>query len=195
MDLNLVDVSYEIFNGMKEKQQDKYKNLCHCQNCSDKNDEDGLYPHCSHFSTCASDEIAKQLEEVINAIERRLIDRGFNVLGDFLGYYDKYVLWYVPNTYQNYDGEVETSKWGHVEIHSKEKVFNPYKYCGGYGFEYEKLGELSITQELWDMTKKCIYKLNLFSFDGKEICFDDPYPEPRTIYYQGSDVPISGRYE
>lgn len=136
----------------------------------------------------------KWIDKAIEMLDYRLIDRGFNVCGDWLGYYDKYCLYYVPKIYQEWNGKTKISDWGFIEIHSKDKVFNPYKYVGGDEYEYEKLGEYQITEELWEEIKKQIIKNN-YIINKKKICFDNPYPEPRVRFYQGSDVPISGNYE
>ena len=58
----MIDKAYEIFGNLSREEQNKYIKLCDCKNCLDKDDEGGLYAHCAHFSTCASDIILKQLE-------------------------------------------------------------------------------------------------------------------------------------
>lgn len=60
-DLENVDETYEIFSNMTDEQQNRYKEICNCSHCLDKDDEDGLYPHCAHFSICATDEIQKEM--------------------------------------------------------------------------------------------------------------------------------------
>ena len=93
------------------------------------------------------------LPKAIEMLNMRLIDRGFNVLDDWLGYYDEYVLHYVPQTYINNRGEKEVLNWGKLEIHCKEKVFNPYKYCNGDGYEFEKLTEMTMKEKHWKIIK------------------------------------------
>ena len=133
------------------------------------------------------------LNKAIEMLNYRLIDRGFNINQEWLGYYDKYVLHYIPEKHWN-GYEEETLSWGTLEIHEKQKVFNPYKYCGGSGIEYEKLNELSIYKKQWEVIEKYI-RFNDYKIGEKKVCFDNPYPKPRIEFYQGSDVPISGRYE
>ena len=134
------------------------------------------------------------LPKAIEMLNMRLIDRGFNVLDDWLGYYDEYVLHYVPQTYINNRGEKEVLNWGKLEIHCKEKVFNPYKYCGGNGYEFEKLTEMSMKEKHWKIIKQYI-RLDDYQVCGKKVCFDNPYPRPRVEFIDGSDVPVNGYYE
>lgn len=135
------------------------------------------------------------IDKAIESIDNRLLDKGFNICGDWLGYYDEYALYFVPRKHVNWYGEEETSEWGTLEIHTKTKVFNPYKYCGGDGYEYEKIGEFSILENQWKDVRTYLYRNNYMINDKKVCCFDNPYPEPRVEFYQGSDVPINGRYE
>ena len=147
--------------------------------------------------------LGKKLETLVNenewllkAIEMvnlRVVDRGFNVHFKWLGFYDNYCLHYVPECWVNYKGVREELNWGYLEVHSKEKVFNPYAYCGGYGYEYEELGKMVMNEKMWGVIKKYIM-YNDYEIDGKKICFDNPYYE-RVEFYQGSDVPINGEYE
>lgn len=60
----MIDKAYEKFDNMKEHDYEILKQLCNCENCQDKDDEDGLYKHCAHFSTCATDIILKTIEEM-----------------------------------------------------------------------------------------------------------------------------------
>lgn len=129
------------------------------------------------------------LEKAIELLDYRLIDRGFNINLQWLGYYDEYVLHYVPQTHINNRGEKEVLNWGKLEIHNKQKVFNPYKYCNGNGVEYEKLNEFSIYKKQWDVIEKYI-RLNDYKVGEKKVCFDNPYPRPRVEYIGDSDVPI-----
>ena len=133
----------------------------------------------------------------IESISNRLLDKGFNINGDWLGYYDEYALHFEPHKYQDYEGNTVESEWGDLEIHSKIKVFNPYLYVGGDGYEYEKLSELSISVDLWKEVKKVIRNgtYGNYKIDGKKVCFDNPYPAQRVEFYQGSDVSINGYYE
>lgn len=118
------------------------------------------------------------LPKAIEMLNFRLVDRGFNVLDDWLGFYDEYVLHYIPSEYGN---------WGTVEIHSKEEVFNPYKYCNGKGFEYEKLGEFTLYKRQWETIEKYI-RFDGYQVYGKKVCFDNPYPNPQPNFIDGSDV-------
>jgi len=130
----------------------------------------------------------------INSIGNRLLDKGFNINGDWLGYYDEYVLYFEPHKYQDYEGNTVESEWGDLEIHSKIKVFNPYLYVGGDGYEYELLSELSMNKELWQKVKEQIRKMGKV-INGKKVCFNNPYPTPRVEFIDGSDVPTNGFYE
>lgn len=134
------------------------------------------------------------LEKAVEMLDYRLIDKGFNINNQWLGYYDEYALHYVPQIYVNNRCEKEVLNWGKLEIHNKKRVFNPYTYCNGKGIKYEKLNEFSIYREQWDVIKKYIV-LNSHKVGEKKVCFDNPYPEPRVEFYQGSDVPINGYYE
>lgn len=124
------------------------------------------------------------LPKAIELIGHRLVSRGFNINNDWLGYYDEYALHYIPS---------ECGEWGIVEIHSKRGVFNPYKFVGGDGYEYEKLGEFDIYDKQWEVIKEYIIWTGK-EIDGKKVCFDDPYYE-RPRFIGGSDVPINGYYE
>ena len=135
----------------------------------------------------------KWLPKAIEMLNMRLIDKGFNVLDQWLGYYDEYVLHYVPNTYYN-GYEEEVLNWGKLEIHKKSRVFNPYKYCNGKGIEYEKLTEMEMKEKHWKVIKKYIL-FNDHKVNEKKVCFDNPYPRPRVEFIDGSDVPVSGYYE
>lgn len=127
------------------------------------------------------------LDKAMELLDHRLVSRGFNVLDQWLGYYDEYCLHFIPNPHYE-DGS------GTVEIHSKEEVFNPYKYCGGKGIEYEKLGEFSMYYRQWETLRGHIIG-NDYKVGNKNVCFDNPYPTPRPQFIDGSDVPISGYYE
>ena len=134
------------------------------------------------------------IPQAIESISNRLLDKGFNICGDWLGYHDAYVLHYVPHTYYNREGEEVCSQQGELEIHTKEEVFNPYKYCNGKGYEYEKIAEFSILESQVEILKKYLY-LTGREIDGKKVSFENPYPRQRVEFYQGSDVPINGDYE
>ena len=134
------------------------------------------------------------LPKAIEMLHLRLIDKGFNVLDQWLGFYDTYTLHYVPKEWINNRGEKETLNHGTLEIHSKEKVFNPYKYCGGDGYEYELLTTMSIREKHWNVIEKYI-RFNDYKVYDRKVCFDDPYPEQPIEFIDGSDVPISGYYE
>lgn len=134
------------------------------------------------------------LDKAIEMLNYRLIDRGFNINQEWLGYHDKYVLHYVPQTYINNRGKEEALEWGILEVHCKKKVFNPYKYCNGNGVEYKKLNEFSIYKKQWEVMEKYI-RFNDYKVGEKNVCFDNPYPRPRVEFYQDSDVPINGNYE
>lgn len=133
------------------------------------------------------------LPKAIEMLNMRLIDRGFNVLDQWLGFYDEYCLVYVPEKLWN--GEYyEELNWGKLEIHSKTNVFNPYKFCGGYGYEFKKLTEMNMKEKHWNIIKEYIvfndYKIN----DKKVDVLSDPYYK-RIEFIDGSDVPINNDYE
>ena len=123
--------------------------------------------------------------DAIESISNRLLDKGFNALGYWLGYYDEYVLHYVPD--EHYGG------YGNLEIHCKYDVRNDNVY-GGYETIYEKLSEFSILEKQWELVEKHII-MKGYVVDGKKVCFENPYPTPRVMFYQGSDVPLNGDYE
>ena len=136
------------------------------------------------------------LPKAIEMLNMRLLDKGFNCNVDWLGYYDEYVVCYKPRKHWSAKDECyETLKWGDIEIHSKTKVFNPYKFVGGDGYEYEKLAEIDmITEHMWEIIEKYII-YNDYHIDGKKIdIHSDPYYE-RPRFINGSDVPINGYYE
>ena len=134
------------------------------------------------------------LPKALEMLHLRLIDRGFNVLDQWLGFYDIYTLYYVPNKWINNHGQKEILDHGTLEIHNKEKVFNPYKYCNGDGYEYELLTTMNIKEKHWNIIQKYI-RFNDYKLYDKKISFDNPYPEQPIEYNDGSDVPISAYYE
>ena len=84
--------------------------------------------------------------------------------------------------------------YGKLEVFSKEEVFNPYKYCGGKGYEYEKLAEMDMNKKMWDVLKRYIWCLD-YEINGKKVdTFSDPYYR-RTEFIGDSDVPVNGHYE
>lgn len=123
--------------------------------------------------------------QAIESISNRMVDKGFNALGYWLGYYDEYALHYVAD--EHFGG------CGNVEIHCKYEVRNDNVY-GGYETIYEKLGEFTILEKQWKLVKKHIIK-NHYIVDGKKVCFDNPYPTQPTMFIDGSDVPVNGYYE
>ena len=123
--------------------------------------------------------------QAIESISNRMLDKGFNALGYWLGYYDEYCLHYVPS--EHYGGS------GNLEIHCKYEVRNDYVY-GGYRTIYEKLGDFDILEKQWKLVKKHII-MNGHMVDGKKVCFDDPYPRQPVEFIDGSDVPVGGYYE
>lgn len=135
------------------------------------------------------------LPKAIEVLSLRLIDKGFNVHNKWLGYYDTYVLHYIPRKYWNDEYEdFEIMDWGTLEVHSKTKVFNPYKFCGGEGNEYEKLSEMEMTTERWKIIEEYIRWDDLQVCGKKVDLLSDPYYE-RPRFIGGSDVPINGYYE
>lgn len=60
----MINEAYEKFDKMKEQDYEILKQLCDCKHCTDKDDEDGLYEHCTHFNTCATDIILQTIEEM-----------------------------------------------------------------------------------------------------------------------------------
>lgn len=136
------------------------------------------------------------LPEVIEMIDGKLLDKGYSCDGEWLGYYDEYVLHYARGK-RCYDHEMDywfTRDSKTLEVHSKHKVFNPYKFVGGDGHEFRKISEMNITKEKWEIVEKWI-RWNDYTINGKKIdLFSDPYYE-RPRFYQGSDVPLNGYYE
>lgn len=59
----MIDEAYERFDKMEKQDYEILKQLCNCENCTDKNDEDGLYEYCSHFGTCATDIILETMKK------------------------------------------------------------------------------------------------------------------------------------
>lgn len=137
----------------------------------------------------------KWLPKAIEMLNLRLLDKGFNCMNDWLGFYDEYTLHYSPNQWWSAEDECyKELNWGTLEIHSKTKVFNPYKFVGGDGYEYEKLAEMEIQKDMWKPIKSYII-LSDYKIDGKKIdIHSDPYYE-RPRFIGGSDVPINGHYE
>jgi hypothetical protein len=135
------------------------------------------------------------LPKAIETLNLRLIDKGFNVFMEFMGYHDEYVLCFNQRRFYSHEDDCyKTSDWGKLEVHSKTKVFNPYKFVGGDGYEYEKLSEMEIHKDMWKPIKRWI-SLNDHIVNGKKIdLYSDPYYK-RTEFIGGSDVPLSGRYE
>lgn len=135
----------------------------------------------------------KWLPKAIEMLNMRLLDIGFNCENRWLGFHEEYVLQYVPK--EHWSGEeYETLNWGEIEIYSKTKVFNPYKFVGGDGYEFEKLTEMSINEEMWEVIKKYII-WNHHQIDNKKIdLHSNPHYE-RIEFIDGSDVPINGEYE
>ena len=60
----MIDEVYEKFDKIQKQNYTILKQLCDCEICKDKDDEDGLYEHCAHFSTCATDIMLKTIEEM-----------------------------------------------------------------------------------------------------------------------------------
>lgn len=135
------------------------------------------------------------LPKAIEMLNLRLIDKGFNVFMNWMGYYDEYVVYFKPKRiYSHEDDCYKTMKWGNLEVHSKTKVFNPHKFVGGDGYEYEKLAEMEIHKDMWKPIKRYI-SLSDYQINGKKIdIFSDPYYQ-RTEFIGGSDVPVNGYYE
>lgn len=143
-------------------------------------------------------ELIAENEWLPNAIEMlnmRLLDKGFNVLGDWLGFYEEYVVFYKPREHWSAEDDCyEKLDWGDIEIHSKTKVFNPYKFVGGDGYEYEELSEMMVNEKMWEVIKSYII-YNDYQIGGKKVdIHSDPYYE-RPRFIGGSDVPINGYYE
>ena len=59
----MIDKAYKEFDKMKKQDYEILKQFCDCENCESKNNEDGLYEHCAHFSTCATDIILKTMNK------------------------------------------------------------------------------------------------------------------------------------
>jgi len=96
------------------------------------------------------------LPKAIEMLNMRLIDRGFNCENKWMGFHDEYTLCYNPQKYINYEGEYETANWGYLEVYSKTKVFNPYKFVGGDGYEFELLTEMEINENMWETIEEYI---------------------------------------
>lgn len=106
-----------------------------------------------------------------------------------------HTLHYSPKVF--FDEEYEDlvyMPYGKLEIFEKFRVFNPYKFCGGYGDEFEYVAEMTMTGEMWKIIKKYIIT-NDHQIDGKEIDLSSNPHYRRVEFIDGSDVPISGRYE
>lgn len=137
----------------------------------------------------------KWLPKAIEMINMRLLDKGFNCMREWLGYHKEYAICYIPSEHWSAEDECyEELSWGVLEIHSKTKVFNPYKFVGGDGYEYEKLAEMEIYKDMWKPIKMYI-SMSDYQIDGKKIdIHSDPYYE-RPRFIGGSDVPTNGYYE
>ena len=135
------------------------------------------------------------LPKAIEMLNLRLLDKGFNVFMEWMGYHEEYVVAFKTKRHYSYEDDCYVKmSWGNIEIFSKTKVFNPHKFVGGDGYEYEKLSEMEIHKDMWKPIKRWI-SLNGHEIDGKKIdLYSDPYYK-RTEFIGGSDVPVSGYYE
>lgn len=135
------------------------------------------------------------LPKAIEMLNMRLLDKGFNVFKNWMGFHDEYVVCFKPQRHYSYEDDCEVEMdWGYIEVFSKTKVFNPYKFVGGDGYEFELISKMEIKKDMWKPIERWIV-LSDYKIDGKKIdIFSDPYYH-RTEFIDGSDVPVSGYYE
>ena len=109
--------------------------------------------------------------------------------------YNEYCISFHIKEYYNHEDDcIKFSNYGDLTIHGKDKVFNPYKFPRGDGYEFDFLGKIKIEQNQWEIIKKFIIYNNYYIDNKKIDIHSNPYyriPE----YINGSDVPINGRYE